>query len=255
MKKTFIVAKYTFIEVYRSKVMLSLVFLALGLVAVTYIASEFAYGAPSKVALDFGLGIMSVANLVIAIFIGATLLSKEIEQKTLYMILSRPISRTSFLLGKILGLSSVLFINTLVLSLLTIGIYIFLDGSFQPLFAWAAYFAFLEAFIVLLFAVFFSLVTNTVMSVIYSIGLFIVGHAINETSKNFFAKSSALFSHILEVAYFLIPNFYKMNLKDFVIYKQNVDMDYLINTHLYVILYITAFILLISFVFKRKNLD
>jgi ABC-type transport system involved in multi-copper enzyme maturation permease subunit len=255
MKKTFVVAKYTFIEVYRSKVMVSLLFLAIGLLGITYIASEFAYGAPAKIALDFGLGIMSISNLIMAIFIGATLLSKEIEQRTLYMILSRPISRSGFLLGKILGLSLVLLINTIVLSSLTIGIYIFLDGVYNSLFIWAAYFAFVEALIVLLFAVLFSLLTNTAMSVVYTMGVFITGHAINEASKIFFAKASTVFSTILDAAFIVIPGFYKLNLKDFVIYQQHVETTFLVNTHIYIGLYLCALVFLISFIFKRKNLD
>lgn len=69
MKKTLIVAKYTFIEVYRSKVMMSIVFIATGLMLVAYVASEFAYGAPAKVALDCGFGLMSLSNIVMGIFI------------------------------------------------------------------------------------------------------------------------------------------------------------------------------------------
>ena len=111
MKNTVTIAKYTFIEVYRSKIMLGIVFLAIAMMMMTIVASVFAYGAPEKVALDFAIGMMSIANLLIAIFLGVTLVSKEIESRTLYMVLSRPISRFAFLVGKIGGLSSVLIIN------------------------------------------------------------------------------------------------------------------------------------------------
>ena len=157
MNKTLIVAKYTFIEVYRSKVMLSIFFMAIGLILVTYIASEFAYGAPAKVALDFGFGLTSISNLIMAIFIGSTLLSKEIENRTLYMILSRPLSRTSFMLGKVAGLSSVLAINTTILGLVTVGIYCFLGGKPSGLMFWTGWFSLVEAFIIMLFAILFSI--------------------------------------------------------------------------------------------------
>lgn len=255
MKNILTVTKYTFIEVYRSKVMASVFFLAMGLVLVTYIASEFAYGAPAKVALDFGLGIITLSNLAMAIFIGSTLLNKEIEQKTLYMILSRSIPRSSFLYGKILGLSAVLLINTFVLSLISIGIYLYLEGSFQVLFVWATYFSFVEAFIIMLFAVLFSLLTNTTMSVIYTIVVFVVGHSLNETSKMFFAKTNAVFSKIIDLSFFIVPNFYKLNLKDFVLYKQDVDFSYLIGVQSYAFLYTASLLLFIAYIFKNKNLD
>lgn len=255
MKNVLTVAKYTFIEVYRSKLMMSLGFLGLGLIILCYVASEFAYGAPAKIALDVGLGILSLSNVAIATLIGSTLIAREIEQKTLYMILSRPISRFSFLFGKIAGLSSVLILNSILLGAISSTLYLYFENQFQNLVLWVVYFSFLEAFIVLLFAVLFSLLTNTTLAVIYTIGIYIVGHAINETSKILFAKTSLFFSTILKAGLLFIPNFYRLNLKDFVIYKQSVSSEYLINTHVYVGLYLIALITTVNLVFKNKNLD
>lgn len=255
MKNIITVTKFTFLEVYRSKIMVSLIFLALGLIVISYVASEFAYGAPDKIALDVGLGVMSISNLIMAIFIGSTLLSKEIEQRTLYMIISRPISRSAFLIGKILGLSSVLFLNSLLLGCLSLFLFFKHGGSWQPLFWWTIYFSFLEAFTVLVFAVFFSLLTNTTLAVIYSIGVFVVGHALNETSKIFFAKTSVFFSSLIELSFFIIPNFYRLNLKDFLLYKQSIGLEYLWITQLYIYLYLIALIGAVTLIFKNKNLD
>lgn len=255
MKNILTVSKYTFLEVYRSKVMMSIFFLAITLVVVTYIASEFTYGAPAKIALDFGLGIISLSNLGMAIFIGATLISKEVEQRTLYMILSKPISRVSFLLGKILGLSTVLIINTTILTILTLSIYNFYGGKVQGLMIWASYFSFIEAFIVLLFAILFSLLANTAMSVIYSIMVFVSGHAIGETSKILFTKANIFYSGMIKIAYIIFPNFYKINLKDFVIYHQELPFDYIFKIQAYSLFYIFFLLLVIINIFKQKNLD
>lgn len=255
MKNTLTVAKYTFIDVYRSKVMASIFFMALGLLFVAYIASEFAYGAPAKVALDFSLGLTTISNLVMAIFIGATLIRKEIDQRTLYMILSRSISRHSFLIGKILGLSLVLIINTTILSLVGQSVFYYLGGSFQKLIYWCMLFSFFESFIIMLFAILFSLITNTALSVIFSLVVFVVGHSLNETSKILMAKESVVVSTILNIASYVVPNFYKLNLKDFVLYKQTLPMNYLINTGVYSTFYIAALLCLLASIFKNKNLD
>lgn len=255
MKTIFTVSKFTFLEVYRSRLMMSLVFLAVGLIVISYVASEFAYGAPAKVALDVGLGIMSISNLIIAIFIGATLLSKEIDQRTLYMIISRPLSRSSFIVGKIIGLSSVLLINSLALGGVSFFLFVQYGGSFQNLFIWTIYFSFLEALTVLLFAVFFSLITNTTLSVIYTIGIFVIGHAISTTSKLFFTKVSPFFSHVLDFSLWVVPGFYRLNLKDYLLYQQNISNQYLQATHLYIFLYLIALLVAIITIFKNKNLD
>lgn len=255
MKNITTVAKYTFIEVFRSKVMMSILFLALGLVLITYVASEFTYGAPTKIALDFGLGIMTLSNLGMAVFIGSTLLTKEVEQRTIYMILSKPISRFSFLTGKIIGLSSVLLINTAVLSSLSIGIFSFLGGKVHGLILWASFFSFLEALLILLLAVLFSLITNTAMSVIYTITLTVIGHSLNETSKLIFAKMNPFFNSSVKVANIILPNLYKLNLKDFVLYQQEISFDYLFKVLIYFLLYAGALLIFVTQIFKNKNLD
>lgn len=249
------ISKFTFLEVYRSKLMVGLLFLAFGLLVITYIASEFAYGASAKVALDVGLGIMSLSNLAIAVFIGSTLLSKEIEQRTLYMILSRPISRTSFLLGKISGLSTVLFLNSLILGSLSVALFIQQGGSYQVLFPWAILFSFFEAMIVLVFAIFFSLLTNITLSVICTVGICITGHALNETSRILFVKISPLLKTVIDACFFFIPNLYKLNLKDFLLYQQVLENHYLIMTQAYALIYFAAILTLVMLIFKNKNLD
>lgn len=255
MKNILIVTKYTFIEVYRSKVMVSLLFMALGLLLITYVASEFAYGAPAKVSLDVGLGLLAISNLVMAIFIGAGLLNKEIEQKTLYMILSRPISRASFLVGKTFGLSVVLFINSFLLTLVILGIFSVLGGHYQSLIVWSAFFSFLESVIILLFAVYFSLITNTTMSVINTIVVYIVGHVLNETLTIIFTKTNMFFSGILKFTSILIPHFYQLNLRDYVLYRQNIETFDLLKITIYAFGYIAFMYFIISYIFNRKNLD
>jgi ABC-type transport system involved in multi-copper enzyme maturation permease subunit len=255
MKTILTVAKFTFIEVYRSKVMLSLIFMAMGLLLITYVASEFAFGAPAKVSLDVGLALLSLSNLGMAIFIGATLLNKEIEQKTLYMILSRPLSRASFLIGKTLGLSAILLINTFILVVLTVSVFIALGGQYEPLILWCAFFSFLESIIILLLAVYFSLITNTTMSVIYTIVVYIVGHALNDTIKIVFSKSSVIINAILQFSTIIIPHFYQLNLKDFVLYRQDISSQYLLTVVAYAMSYISFMYFMISFVFNKKNLD
>ena len=255
MKNTYVIAKFTFIEVYRSKIMIGLLILAMSLLLVTYIASEFAYGAPAKIALDFSVGIMSFSNLMVSIFLGATLISKEIESKTLYMILSRPLSRNSFLIGKVLGLSSVLVFNTLFLTLVGFLVFTFLGGSTDSLFITTALFSLLEAIIIMCFGVLFSLITNVVLSVIFTLMVLIAGHSFNESMSNFFAKTNPFFSSILKFTSFILPDLERFNLKDFLIYRQNLDPNFISFNFVYGVVYLLIMLILISFVFKNKNLD
>lgn len=255
MKKIFLVSQVTLKEVFRTKILNGLIGLSFVLLVLIYIASEFAYGAPEKVALDIGFGILSLSNMAIAIFLGSTLLSKEIESKTLYMIISKPITRNGFLIGKLLGLSSVLILNTIFLSSITIGLFLFLGGAFSSLMLWCAFFILLESLLLLSVSVTFSLISNSTLTVFYSIFFLIAGHNINETKKIIFTKISKLFSFILESAQFIIPDLERFNLKDFLIYRQSLSMNYYFVNIGYAFLVIGFFVLISSYLFSIKNLD
>jgi hypothetical protein len=159
------------------------------------------------------------------------------------------------LFGKILGLSTVLLINSVVLGALSVFLFINYGGEYQELFAWAIYFSFLEAFTVLVFAVFFSLLTNTTLSVVFTMTVFVAGHAINETSKLLFVKFSDSLGMAIKVIFFVLPNFYRLNLKDYLLYQQTIASEYLWMTQLYIAFYLLALVSAVLFIFKNKNLD
>ena len=130
LSKISTIAKYTFREIIKSKILVNVLILGIVLLGATYVAFSFTYGEPARVALDFGLGMLTLSSVGIAIFIGVGLLSKEIESRTVYMIISRPVPRYAFITGKLLGLAGVLILNILLLTALTLSLY-FLTGFIQ----------------------------------------------------------------------------------------------------------------------------
>jgi len=254
-KKSFVVARYTFIEVVKSRVLTNVFLLGFGLMLISFVASEFTYGVPKRVALDFGMGTVSLSAVGIAIFMGVSLLSKEIENRTIYMVLSRPLSRASFLFGRIWGMMSVLKLNIFILSIMTISLYLYLGGNLDPLILWCVLFTIVEAAIILMAVVLFSLITNTTMSVIYSLVVYIVGHALNDTmATSLVERNSALAGFLKGVAY-IFPNFSKLNVKDYLIYEQNLPFELLGGNLLYGICYFYFLLFLAMILFNRKSLD
>ncbi len=134
LNKIFIIANYTFKDLLKSKIFYITLFMGLMIMLATYVATEFTYGVPEKVALDFGLGLLSLSSLGVSLFMGATLLSNEIESRTVYMVISRPAPRWVFIIGKILGLLLVLLLNISVLSIMTIGCSSFLGGQIESIY-------------------------------------------------------------------------------------------------------------------------
>jgi ABC-2 type transport system permease protein len=253
--KILIIAKYTFKEIIKSRILYGTGILGVLLVLVTYVATEFTYGVPAKVALDFGLGILSLSSLGIALFMGAGLLSKEIETRTVYMIISRPVPRWSFILGKLIGLFGVLIVNVLILSLVTLVCLKFLGGTIDQLVISCIIFNILESVLLLLVVVLFSLFSNNILATLISLTLLMAGHAIQEAKITTFVELRPLLGKILEIYHLILPGFYKLNLKEFVVYQHSLDSTYLLNAFAYGTCYSAFLLFLILFIFQNKNLD
>jgi len=253
--KIFTIAKYTFKELVKSKVLLNVIFLGLGLLLVTFVAYSFTYGEPSKIALDFGLGTLSLSSVAIAIFIGVGILYKEIESRTVYMIISRPVPRFSFIIGKILGLIGILVINILILATITLSLYFSIGGEFQSLILWAVGFIILESVLVLLVVSVLSLISTQTISVILTVISYICGHAISGIKLTSTYKLNSSFQVLIDLYHFILPGFYKLNLKDFVLYEQKVEYSYLFASMTYGLLYSGFLIMLAIIIFDKKNLD
>jgi ABC-type transport system involved in multi-copper enzyme maturation permease subunit len=253
--KTLIVARYSFVEIVKSNVLINTLFLGLGLVVIIYIASEFTYGVPHRIALDFGLGAVSLSSVGMATFFGVGLISKEIENRTVYMVLSKPLSRQAFIVGRIIGMGGILFINISIIGVITTCFFSFLGGEINTLVITTFLFIFLEAMMALGIIVFFSLITNNTLSIIFTIFFYIVGHALGETKALSFAVSRPLLQSFLKFIEFILPNFSKINLRTYVLYEQSLPDSFLIQAFLYAVFYSFFLFLVSTLIFNRKNLD
>lgn len=255
LNKIGFIAYYTFKELFKSKILLNVFFVGIGLMVLTFVATEFTFGVPERVALDFGLGMLSVSSIAISLFLGVSLLSKEIESRTVYMIISRPVPRYAFILGKLAGLLGIQALNVIILSIMTITSSLLLGGEITPLLIWAIFFIFLESVLLLLLVVLTSLLTNNILAVLFSVILLLLGHAIKETQEISFVKSSPFLRGILDVYHFVLPAFHKLNLKDFIIYERDLALSFLIPNMFYGVAYSMALLMFIIFIFNRKNID
>src|SRR5690606_25159790 len=145
MFRSLIVAKYTLQEAIKSKLLLNVVFLGLALLGITLIATSLTYGAAEKVSLDVGLGLISLALKVIAVFYGVGIIQQEIETRSIYLILSRPIARSSYLIGRIAGMGAMLFLNIVILGPFAILLFAIQGGELSGLMIWTLLFTFFES--------------------------------------------------------------------------------------------------------------
>lgn len=255
MKKIFLIGKYTFLEAIKSRLLLNVLFLGVGLLITSYIASELTYGVPEKISLDMGLGLISLTSKVIALFYGVGILQNEIENRTIYLIISRPVSKIQYFLGRISGMSLILLLNIILLGPFSLGLFYFLGGKITSLMVWTLFFTFVESFLLLLIVVVCSLFCSKVLSILFGISSYILGYVTSSLlSSNPFAKEG-LFNVVLKISSFILPNFSRLNLKDYVMYEQELDANILFSSLVHAGFYATALLILGSLLMKSKSLD
>ncbi|MGL5832568.1 MAG: ABC transporter permease, partial [Waterburya sp.] len=118
--RVFTIANNGFKEVMRDRILYFIGFFSLLLILAQRIVPEIAAGTGDKILLDFGIGAVNILSVIVAIFVGTALINKEIEKRTLLMLIPKPISRTELIIGKHLGLTAVLGVMVTIM----MGIYL-----------------------------------------------------------------------------------------------------------------------------------
>lgn len=242
-------------EAWRGKVLLNTIFLSFGLLIFCYVATKFTFGVPQRIALDIGLGLLTLSSIIIAISLGVGLITNEIQARTIYVVLARSVKRETFIVGKIIGLTLVLALNVLLLGLAIISAFLISGGTVDNLILWSFFYIFLEAELVMLITVLFSLIASKALAIIATISIWLVGNTVNIALESLYAKMNPSLETVLKVFDFIFPAFYRINLKDYVLYNQSLPMDYLVNGVFYVIFYSSCLIVLSCALIKKKNLD
>ena len=255
MKKILIVARYTFSEAVKSKILLNIIFIGLAFLVSSYVASEITFGAPEKTSLDIGLGLTSIAVKIIALFYGVSIIQNEIETRSIYLVLSRPISKIEYFLGRVLGMSAILFVNVFLLGVISISLYLILDGNMSILIFWTIFFSFIESLLLLLIVVVCSLFSSKVLSILLGISTYICGYVAPTLLESNQFVTTGWFKSILKLVNTILPNFSRLNLKDFILYEQNISTNVLLASIGHAFLFIVIYLVLGSLLMKNKSLD
>jgi ABC-type transport system involved in multi-copper enzyme maturation permease subunit len=253
----FAIGKVTLQEIIRDHVLYNVILCGVILVFMSLLASHLMILHPERVLVDFGLAAVTLSCSMIGIFIGASTMTKEVERRTIYVTLSHPISRWQFVLGKFAGLCGVIFLNALLL----IGIFFLLlfitPNSLSLLsiaFFYALILAVLQSLLLTSIALFFSIFTTTSLSVICSIGLFLIGS--NLTPLMLLAAKSSHwgFKLMTQSLQIVIPHFSSFNLSEKVTYALDVSPFLFLTSTGYGICFIFFFLFLSSWFLTLKEL-
>jgi ABC-type transport system involved in multi-copper enzyme maturation permease subunit len=246
----------TFREAVRDRVLYNLVLFVLLLVASAPLFGQISIGLERLIIVNVGLSSISLFGVIIAIFIGIGLVSKEIEKRTLYTILSRPVRRWEFIVGKYCGLLLTLLVNT---ALMTVGFYAALLIAAHKLTAsdaqllTAIYFAVLQFVIMIAITLLFSSFSSSIFSAIFAFALFVIG-TFSDDLRNFAAISSGTLKVIAIAVSYVVPNFSSLNVISQVAHDQPVSGSLILANTLYALFYAATATAGAVLIFERRNL-
>jgi len=239
----------------RDRIFHATIIFALLFIGFTFFLAGLTIVETKKILLDFGFSALSFAGIVMALFVGLTSIGKELENKTIYTILSKPISRTSYLLGKYLGCSLVIIITHIIMSITLIAIVSMVDKDLPKGLLVCFYFMTLESLIILAIATFFSVsVSSTFLAACLTVGVFLIGRS-SSSIQNIVAKSdSPSTKTLLKIFYDIFPSLNRFNIREVIAYGKPYPEEMLLWSNLYFIAYAILFLSLSSLVFQRKDL-
>ena len=261
------IAVNVFRESVRDRVPYNLVLFAVLLIGSSYLVGQLTAGQDVKIIKDLGLAATSVFGLFIAVFIGIGLVSKEVERRSIYAVISKPVSRPQFIAGKYAGLVLTLAFNLVVMTAALYLVLSYMTYTATPEFrsSWeapgpdlallkAVLLIFVELMLVTAIALFFSTFSSPILSAALTFGLYIVGH-FNADLRNFeTVVDSRTAAWLARGLYHVLPDLAAFDVKTQVVHGLSVPVGYLATTAAYGAAYITALLLAGTVIFSRRDL-
>lgn len=266
MRQVALVAGAVFRESVRDRVPYSMVLFAVGLMAASFLISQLTAGQDLKIIKDLGLAALSLFGMLIAIFLGIGLVSKEVERKSIFGLLAKPITRAELILGKYAGLVATLVINLTVMTMAFYAVLAYMNYSapdtvragwtapaLDPALLIAIILIVGEVAVVTAVALFFSTFSSPLLSAVLTLGLWVAGH-FNADLRNFGeVVDSPVVAAIARGLYYVLPNLAPFDVKAEVVHGMPISTRHVVLTLLYAALYAGVLLTAAVAIFRRRD--
>jgi len=243
-----------FTEARRNRVTVVLAVFAMTLILLTTVMLNTTVFTLDRAVTNFGLGVMSVLLVGLTIYLTVGMLSREIEKRTLFLIISRPVSRQLFVVGRALGVG----LTLTVLLLLMAAIYATQVALFEvpPTWAMAAAIGglWIELMVLASLGIFFSSFAGQLVSGISVLGLYFVGHLTPDLFRWSQRQAGGLVSQLADVAYRVLPNLDRFDYRDDAAYALSVSGSEFVATLVYGLAWCAGLLTLAALIFSRRDL-
>lgn len=248
------IAANGFREVIRDRILYVIGFFAILMALALRILPEISVGADGKIFLDLGLAATSLLGAIVAIFVGTGLINKEIDKRTVLVLIPKPLSRSEFIIGKHLGLSGVLTAMLVIMTSIYLVMLAWAKIPFSPtaiLISQA--FLLLELAVLTAIAILFGVFTSSILATLLSFGVYFMGHISRDLLKLGEITKNANIETLTKYLYLVLPNLERFNLKNEAVYGILPASGELWANLLYGILYIVLMLTLANLIFARRQ--
>ena len=255
MRSIFLIANMTYKDMVRDRILYALMGFSIVMLVMSFLMAALSLSEELRVQVSFGLASIHFGGTLLAIFAGSSVILKEIESKNILPILSRPLSRLGFLMGKFMGLWFLIVFCSVVLSV-SLGVSLLLVGGkihFSG-YLWAWIGIIMELTVVLSSALFFSCFASSfILAVIFAGGFFAISHSINAIL--YFSKQDLgwLLKAIAWTATHLFPNFETLNWRHLAVYGDKVDYALISSGFLTSVFWALLFLCLSMVILEKKD--
>jgi ABC-type transport system involved in multi-copper enzyme maturation permease subunit len=266
MRATIAIAINVFRESVRDKVFYNLVLFAVLLVGSSYLLGQLTAGQDIKIIKDLGLAATSLFGLFIAVFIGIGLVSKEVERRSVYSLLAKPIRRSQLVLGKYAGLTLTLVANVTIMAVSLYGVLAVMAWGVPPDVrgAWdapaldpallkAIGLILVELMLVTAIALFFSTFSTPMLSAALTFGFYVIGHFTTDLRNFQDVVDAPSAARLVRSLYWVLPNLSQFDVKASVVHGQPVTAGYVAMAMAYAATYITMLLVASAYIFSRRD--
>ncbi|MEW6056514.1 MAG: ABC transporter permease subunit [Bdellovibrionota bacterium] len=244
----------TFQELLREKILWSSFVFGLLCVGLAYAASQLSYTDNARIALDFGLTSVSLVGGLISIIMGSVLIAKEVQNRTLYLILTKSVWRSQFVVGRLIGLLGILSLNTLIMVGISVVVFLFTGGDLGSLLVKSLFLQVTEFGVLAAIACIFSVFSTATLAAIFSSGVWVIGHAMTDLKALSSRIEPEFMRPVLGLITNLLPDLTRFDIKAHVAHDLPVTWTYIAVTMGYGFVYIVFALAAACLIFRKRDL-
>lgn len=247
------IAIHTFLQERRSRLFFNVIIFAVALFVSSFIFGEVSIGNKAKVIYDIALAGISLICVFTAIVSGCNIVSGDLQRRTIYTVMSKPVRRREIIVGKSCGLWLLLALNILIM-----GACFFVIAALHKLapplrLTWALVFIFFEAAIIGELSILFSLVAQNYLSVSFALVTYVIGHMTTDLKLFSYATESKTLIFLSNLIFFAFPDLTALNIKNQIVHGIGMSGAFFAYGFGYSVAYLCLITFLACVLFERKD--